>query len=343
MNIIIPQSAYPILFEKVFGLPLIKHSLLHYARMRNCKKLTLHTPWPLEHTVAHFIAADDDLKGLAINISTEKAPANQFLINDLFTPAGEMFRVSSQGELAYFRMLYQAGLRLTALTPIARLVNKRLSIPFSVLLATYHVTPNAISFVALFLSLLGGLCLLNPHLFFVGFLFFQLNSLLDGCDGEVAKMNFTFSDFGKKLDVYSDYLTSVIIICCEAYGFYTLTHASWAFGLSVLNITCLTLMGFMWLLAFFLKITPSNFENVEGLCHKRLSCDSPSLIDRLVYPFLLISHRDFYILALFIFAVFGMGNTLHVFLSLVCLSWLILSVYMFGVLWQKHPSLEKRG
>ena len=38
-------------------------------------------------------------------------------------------------------------------------------------------------------------------------------------DGEVARMNLRFSTFGKKLDVYCDYLTSILLVFGEFVGY----------------------------------------------------------------------------------------------------------------------------
>jgi CDP-L-myo-inositol myo-inositolphosphotransferase len=94
--------------------------------------------------------------------------------------------------------------------PIARYLNRPLSTRISRRLVTRSVTPNQISVFCFGLSLLaaalfavGGTLTLA-----LGGLLAQFSSVLDGCDGEIARLRFRESDFGgwfdAVLDRYSD-------------------------------------------------------------------------------------------------------------------------------------------
>jgi phosphatidylglycerophosphate synthase len=86
-------------------------------------------------------------------------------------------------------------------------MNRRISIPISRLLIKFPITPNMVSLFTLALSLvaaaffaLGGYrnCILGAVLGVWG-------SILDGCDGEVARFKLQASDFGCWLDTICDY------------------------------------------------------------------------------------------------------------------------------------------
>jgi len=106
--------------------------------------------------------------------------------------------------------------------PISRRLNRPLSTRISSLLAHYNITPNQMTFFSFFLALssallfyLGG----YPRILAAGILA-QLASILDGCDGELARLKFLFSKFGEKLDKVLDRFADGLIIL-------GMTRAAW--------------------------------------------------------------------------------------------------------------------
>lgn len=75
--------------------------------------------------------------------------------------------------------------------------------PFAKLLVFCHVTPNQISWTALFLGLVAGLCLAFGH-FGSGAVFAALSALMDALDGIVARLTGASSDAGEVLDTAVD-------------------------------------------------------------------------------------------------------------------------------------------
>ena len=90
--------------------------------------------------------------------------------------------------------------------PVSLYLNRPLSIRISRRLVRYPVTPNQISLFSFLCSLLGaGLFALGgyPGLL-LGGLLAQFASVIDGCDGEVARLKFQGSDYGGWLDAVLD-------------------------------------------------------------------------------------------------------------------------------------------
>jgi 1L-myo-inositol 1-phosphate cytidylyltransferase / CDP-L-myo-inositol myo-inositolphosphotransferase len=89
---------------------------------------------------------------------------------------------------------------------ISRHINRPISIAVSRYLARWGVRPNIITTVVFLISLLGaGLAATaEPALLAVGGLLFQIASILDGCDGEVARLKLQGSRFGAWYDTLSD-------------------------------------------------------------------------------------------------------------------------------------------
>ncbi len=94
----------------------------------------------------------------------------------------------------------------TADGPVARWFNRPLSIRLSRWLVRTAVTPNQVSLFSFALSLLAAGLFFLPGwaaLAAAGVLA-QLASILDGCDGEIARLKFRQSDYGGWLDAVLD-------------------------------------------------------------------------------------------------------------------------------------------
>jgi phosphatidylglycerophosphate synthase len=87
-------------------------------------------------------------------------------------------------------------------------MNRRVSIPISRQLIKSPITPNMVSLFTLGLSLVaGGFFALGGYWnSLLGALLGVAGSILDGCDGEVARLKLQVSDFGCWLDSICDYL-----------------------------------------------------------------------------------------------------------------------------------------
>ncbi len=81
---------------------------------------------------------------------------------------------------------------------IAKNLNRKISTPISLFLAQYGVKPNWVTTFVLLLSLLGAFFAGsgNYGLIVLGAFIFQIASILDGCDGEIARFTYQKSKFG---------------------------------------------------------------------------------------------------------------------------------------------------
>lgn len=98
------------------------------------------------------------------------------------------------------------AIRLATPGPVAKHINKRVSLPISAQLVKWRVHPNWVSFFNICLGWSTGFFVAQgtyPYYLLGGFLF-QMASIFDGCDGEVAKLRGMTSKFGEYLDSISD-------------------------------------------------------------------------------------------------------------------------------------------
>lgn len=90
--------------------------------------------------------------------------------------------------------------------PVARYLNRPFSIRLSRWLARLPVTPNQLSIGVFLFSLTGALLFFFPGYLplLLGGTIAQTASILDGCDGEVARLKFQRTDYGGWLDAVLD-------------------------------------------------------------------------------------------------------------------------------------------
>jgi phosphatidylglycerophosphate synthase len=89
---------------------------------------------------------------------------------------------------------------------MSRHVERRISLAVSRRLAGTRVTPNAMTLVSVGVGLAGAALFLSarPGAAVAGALLVLLHSILDGCDGELARLKFQESRFGGILDFWGD-------------------------------------------------------------------------------------------------------------------------------------------
>ena len=100
------------------------------------------------------------------------------------------------------------------------LINWRFSMPVTRLLSSTRVTPNQITAVSFLTGLAGSALLLGKShwTLALGGVLIQVQSILDSCDGELARLRFQGSKLGQWLDNVSDDILDLTFICCAAFA-----------------------------------------------------------------------------------------------------------------------------
>jgi phosphatidylglycerophosphate synthase len=105
---------------------------------------------------------------------------------------------------------------------MARHFDRHISLSVSRLLLDTTVTPNMMTVSSTALGLAGAAFFLLPtqgaHA--AGALLVWLHSVLDGCDGELARVRFQESPLGSDLDFWGDNLVHVALFSCLGAGFW---------------------------------------------------------------------------------------------------------------------------
>ena len=97
---------------------------------------------------------------------------------------------------------------------ISRKINRPISIKISKFISKYRITPNQISIISFIISCLAAYLFSFKNyagLFFGGILA-QFSSIIDGCDGEIARLKYQSSKFGAWLDAILDRYADAFLI-----------------------------------------------------------------------------------------------------------------------------------
>jgi phosphatidylglycerophosphate synthase len=122
---------------------------------------------------------------------------------------------------------------------MSRHLERRISLALTRRLVGTRITPNAMTLVSLSIGLLGAPFFLStvPLYQIVGSLLFLTHSVLDGCDGELARLKFQESPMGARLDFWGDNLVHVAVFGCMAMGWSLAGGSRWPLLLGALAIT----------------------------------------------------------------------------------------------------------
>ena len=88
------------------------------------------------------------------------------------------------------------------------------------LLLRFPTTPNAWTLLIFPIPIVASLILLHGTYwsFFWGLVLFQVFSVLDGCDGEIARAKFLESERGRRLDDLFDILSNILLVVGLGFG-----------------------------------------------------------------------------------------------------------------------------
>ena len=108
---------------------------------------------------------------------------------------------------------------------VAKTLNRNVSLFVSRRIAHLPVTPNHVSLVNFALGILTALAIAKGGYgwFLLGAVIFKTNSILDGVDGELARVRYQMSVTGEWMDTLSDDLSNLLFYVSLAVGAYTMT------------------------------------------------------------------------------------------------------------------------
>jgi phosphatidylglycerophosphate synthase len=112
---------------------------------------------------------------------------------------------------------------------MSRHFERPISLAVSRWLAATPLTPNAMTFISCAIGVFGSVFFLFPGALFqtIGGLLFVLHSVVDGCDGELARLKFQESRIGGVLDFWGDNVVHLAVFSALAVGWSLAIGAAW--------------------------------------------------------------------------------------------------------------------
>jgi phosphatidylglycerophosphate synthase len=145
----------------------------------------------------------------------------------------------AEGETALLRSLIKPNEGF-----MSRHFERRISLALTRRLCTTRLTPNAMTLVSLAIGFAGAPFFLSAASSWqlVGALLFLTHSILDGCDGELARLKFMESRWGAALDAVGDNLVHAAVFAWMAIGWSLHARSAWPLvlgGVAVASTLCI--------------------------------------------------------------------------------------------------------
>ena len=183
---------------------------------------------------------------------------------------------------------------------LTRLISRKISLAVTRRIAATRITPNAMTLLTASLGLAAAWSFASPALGrqIAGGLLFLLHSILDGCDGELARLKFQESRRGGTLDFWGDNVVHVAVFSAFAIAWSAASGESWPLLLGALAVTG-TILGAGFVYTYAMRPR-------QAAAGPLLTTVSPTRRSRLTGILDAVARRDFiYLVA--VLSLFGKG------------------------------------
>ena len=206
---------------------------------------------------------------------------------------------------------------------VSRFLNRPVSHRITSFLLKFPIHPNACTISIFVLPLIASVFLMRGDYvsIIIGAAIFQVFSILDGCDGEIARAKDLESKFGERLDYFCDFLGSLIYVLALALG---LHH-------SAEGIVCASLItANEWLL----RGGKNEMQMVSATLHESFYTRHHGMIghsgllnlgERFVWWLFQLTKRDMAVFVFLILALLGLADWILHLWTIVAAAALVLS------------------
>lgn len=193
-------------------------------------------PTPVLEAAARAASAAEVVAALSGQLKTVEAPAD----------AKGRFTVKTAADLRAAEAWLLRGLIKDSEGFMSRHLERRISLAVTRRLVWTALTPNGMTGVSLAVGLAGAPFFLSgvPEWQVAGALLFLLHSILDGCDGEIARLKFLESSGGAALDFWGDNVVHVAVFGCMALGWSIASGSPWPLFLGVVAVASTLVAAF---------------------------------------------------------------------------------------------------
>lgn len=223
-------------FERLLGLPRIPDVLRR------------------DGTTAALIDLDSSESGRSVETSLQgrdpfEGLLERFEANDQGLYPADRFSVGAGETRAAERWLLRSLVKDTE-GFMSKHVERPISLAITRRIVESGVTPNLMTIISVAIGLLSAPFFLSasPAYQLTGALLLLAHSIIDGCDGEIARLRFEESRWGGILDFWGDNVVHVAVFACIAAGAAMTTNATWPLvaGVATVGATALSAAVIYW-------------------------------------------------------------------------------------------------
>ena len=230
---------------------------------------------------------------------------------ELRLPSGEdvaegraklVLRIRTTDELRAAEQVIRRSSYKTTDNTLARF-NRKISLPISVALIRTPLTPNQLSVLLVAVGFYSAWLFSVGH-YVAGVVGASLSlaaSILDGCDGEIARLKYQESALGCWIETFGDYSYYIAIFIGLMIGAVRQTHIEgfyWIGGLALAG----TLISFAFLIFLRTRITAGRPERLHAIAAERFRAE-PTLWSRIIWRLSFTATRSAMPYGIFAFAV----------------------------------------
>jgi len=237
-------------------------------------------------------------------------------------------RVSNRADLRHAERWLLRGLVKDTEGFMSRHFERKISLAVTRCLVRTDITPNQMTAVSVAIGLLGALFFLSsiPAYQLTGALLFLLHSILDGCDGEIARLKYLESRLGGILDFWGDNVVHSAVFVCIGLGWQMAIKAPAPLVLAVSAV-----IGTLLSAGFVYRQTMRNKVSEGPLFTSITNSEAPSRLTTLADS---LAKRDFIYLVVILSAL----GKAHWFLVLAAIG---APLFFFILLWTSRRERVK--
>lgn len=186
---------------------------------------------------------------------------------------------------------------------MARTINRPLSLAITRRLARTDVTPNQITIISVLIGLMGALFFLSmdPMIQTTGAFILLIHNVVDGCDGELARLKFQSSRMGLILDMWGDNLVHAVLFACMGIGWSFHSGMTWP-----LVVAGIAVVGTLWTAWLVFRRTMRSAEPGRVPQFLSVAENVDTKLSRILRN---LGNRDFFF-GIFALSLFGKGQWL---------------------------------
>jgi len=188
---------------------------------------------------------------------------------------------------------------------MSRHFGRKISIAISKRLVETSITPNQITLISVLIGLLGGFFMgISRGLWqILGSLLFLTHSIIDGCDGEIARIKFSESRLGGLLDFWGDNVVHSAVFIAIAWEWWNRTQAFFPLLLAMFAVFgCLASAGMIyWKTMRFKNEKGPLYTHVSSLKEKNKLKEIADFLSRRDFIYLVVilsffKHLDWFLI-----------------------------------------------